>query len=309
MSDFDKSNFTDFGKLVPGFDFLQNLTRQATAGSASSQPKMPSFGHWVAPTMSVEELDKRITELKAVQFWLDQNATALKATIQALEVQKMTLATLHGMNVNMTEMAKAFSVKMPESAASPAAAEPTEPTKAYQFPGFEAPETRDEQREPTPANDADASDEAPTADAKDSNKPGGVDPMQWWGALTHQFQSIAASALKEVADRHSQDAGKGMAEEAIKTATEFAESASQSFTKAANEARDFAAGKPQAKPKSAAKPAVKPAAKKRAKPASKTAAKAPVKTSEKAKPTAKPKAKTPARAPVAAARKSPTRAR
>ncbi len=308
MSDFDKSTFTDFGKLVPGFDFLQNLTRQATASAGQGQPKMPQLGHWIAPTMSVEELEKRITELKAVQFWLDQNATALKATIQALEVQKMTLATLHGMNVNMAEMAKAFSVKMPESAASPAVAEPTESTKAYQFSGFEVPETRDEQREPTPANDADASDEAPTADAKDSNKPGGVDPMQWWGALTHQFQSIAASALKEVADRHSQDAGKGMAEEAIKTATEFAESASQSFTKAANEARDFAAGKPQDKPKSAAKPAVKPAAKKRAKSASKTAAKAPLKAAVKAKVTSKPKPKAPARAPVAA-RKSPTRAR
>ena len=44
----------------------------------------------------MEELDKRIDELKAVQFWLDQNAMALKATIQALEVQKMTLATLKG---------------------------------------------------------------------------------------------------------------------------------------------------------------------------------------------------------------------
>ncbi len=306
MSDFDKSTFTDFGKLVPGFDFLQNLTRQATASAGQGQPKMPQLGHWIAPTMSVEELEKRIAELKAVQFWLDQNATALKATIQALEVQKMTLATLHGMNVNMTEMAKAFSVKMPESSPSPAA---VESTKGFRFPGFEVPESSDEHREPTPANDADASDEAPTADAKDSNKPGGVDPMQWWGALTHQFQSIAASALKEVADRHSQDAGKGMAEEAIKTATEFAESASQSFAKAANEARNFAVGKAQTKPKSVAKPAVKPAAKKRAKPASKTAAKAPVKASDKAKATTKPKAKTPARAPVAAARKSPTRAR
>ena len=270
MSDFDKSTFTDFGKLVPGFDFLQNLTRQATASAGQGQPKMPQLGHWIAPTMSVEELEKRIAELKAVQFWLDQNATALKATIQALEVQKMTLATLHGMNVNMTEMAKAFSVKMPESSPSPAA---VESTKGFRFPGFEVPESSDEHREPTPANDADASDEAPTADAKDSNKPGGVDPMQWWGALTHQFQSIAASALKEVADRHPKDAGKGMAEEAIKTATEFAESA------------------------------VKPAAKTRAKPAAKTAAKAPVKAK------AKPKAKAPTRAPVAAARKSPTRTR
>ena len=298
MSDFDKSTFTDFGKLVPGFDFLQNLTRQATASAGQGQPKLPQLGHWIAPTMSVEELEKRIAELKAVQFWLDQNATALKATIQALEVQKMTLATLHGMNVNMSEMAKAFSVKMPESAASPAAAEPAEPSKGRQFSGLEVPETSYQHREPESEQASAAA--KPTAEAS----TGGVDPMQWWGALTHQFQSIAASALKEVSDRHPLDAGKGMAQDAIKTATEFAESASQSLSKVASEARDFATGKTTLK---SGKSAVKPAAKTRVKPAVKTAAKAPVKAPVKAN--SKPKAKAPARAPVAAARKSPTRAR
>ena len=205
MSDFDKSTFTDFGKLVPGFDFLQNLTQQATASAGQGQPKLPQLGHWVAPTMSVEELEKRIAELKAVQFWLDQNATALKATIQALEVQKMTLATLHGMNVNMSEMAKAFSVKMPESAAAPM---PAEPAKGRQFSGLEVPETSYQQREAKPT---------PAAAESTGSAPSGVDPMQWWGALTHQFQSIAASALKEVSDRHPLDAGKGMAQDVIKT--------------------------------------------------------------------------------------------
>ena len=295
MSDFDKSNFTDFGKLVPGFDFLQNLTRQATASAGQGQPKMPQLGHWIAPTMSVEELEKRIAELKAVQFWLDQNATALKATIQALEVQKMTLATLHGMNVNMSEMAKAFSIKMPESAASPTpepAAEPAEPSKSRQFSGLEVPETSYQQREPQPAAEQESKPEPATTEPPVS-APGGVDPMQWWGALTQQFQSIAASALKEVADRHPLDAGKGMAEKALKTATDFAESASQSLTKAASEVRNAASGKPQSKRKPTVKPAAKPAAKKQVKPAAK----------------AKPKAKAPARAPVVAARKTPTRAR
>ena len=206
MSDFDKSTFTDFGKLVPGFDFLQNLTRQATASAGQGQPTMPPLGHWVAPTMNVEELEKRIAELKAVQFWLDQNATALKATIQALEVQKMTLATLHGMNVNMSEMAKAFSVKMPESAATPTA---TEPNKGHHFAGFEVPETSYQQREPAPE---------PAGAESPASAPSGVDPMQWWGALTQQFQSIAASALKEVADRQPLNAGQGVAESAAKSA-------------------------------------------------------------------------------------------
>ena len=103
-----------FGKFVPGFDFLQNLAKGAT----QNIPQMPNLGNWVAPTLNVEELDKRIDELKAVQFWLDQNAMALKATIQALEVQKMTLATLKGMNFNMGDVANAFKLKAADTVMS-----------------------------------------------------------------------------------------------------------------------------------------------------------------------------------------------
>src|SRR5215468_1280810 len=102
----DNTNF-GFAKLVPGFDFLQNLAK----GASQTLPQMPNLSHWIAPTLSVEELEKRISELRAVHFWLDQNSKALGATIQALEVQKMTLATLKGMNVNMSEMANAMTLK------------------------------------------------------------------------------------------------------------------------------------------------------------------------------------------------------
>ena len=68
-----------FASMVPGFDFLQGLVKNA--GSA-----LPHMGQWVAPTLDPEELDKRIEELRTVQFWLEQNARMLAATIQALEV-------------------------------------------------------------------------------------------------------------------------------------------------------------------------------------------------------------------------------
>lgn len=169
----DETPGSGFGKFVPGFDFLQSLAK----GAAQSMPQMPGLGGWVAPTLSVEELDKRITELKAVQFWLDQNAMALKATIQALEVQRMTLATLKGMNVSMSEVAKAFTAKMPDSFA-PRAPEPPAPPAAA----------------PAPV-------EAPEADGEAQAAPGVVDPMQWWGALTQQFQQIASAAIKDAAER------------------------------------------------------------------------------------------------------------
>src|ERR1035437_9229633 len=99
------------GKYIPGFDFLQNLAN----GASQALPQMPNLGNWVAPTLNEEELEKRIAELKAVHFWLDQNSRALGATVQALEVQKMTLATLKGMNFNIGDMANALKLKAADS--------------------------------------------------------------------------------------------------------------------------------------------------------------------------------------------------
>ena len=177
-----------FGKFVPGFDFLQNLARTASAPQAPGAG-IPGMSNWVAPTLSVEEIDKRIQELKAVQFWLEQNSTALKATIQALEVQKMTLTTLQGMNVNMAELAKAFSARMPQEAQAGTAATP-EPQAEQAVEGVTEPP-------PEPKARARAK---PKAKAKaEPQAAGGVDPLAWWGSLTQQFQNIAASAMKDVA--------------------------------------------------------------------------------------------------------------
>lgn len=179
-----------FGKFVPGFDFLQSLAKSAGQPSAPGGA-MPGMSSWVAPTLSVEELDKRIQELKAVQFWLEQNGTALKATIQALEVQKMTLTTLQGMNVNMAELAKAFTARAPETA-PPAAKAPTPQATAQ----TEAAEAADAPTE-TPAKPKASRSKAPASDP--SGNSATVDPMQWWGSLTQQFQNIASSAMQDVA--------------------------------------------------------------------------------------------------------------
>jgi len=151
----DSQNF-GFAKLVPGFDFLQNLT-QGAAGGVPQMPQMAQLSSWIAPTLNVEDLDKRIQDLKAVHFWLEQNGKVLAATIQALEVQKMTLSTLQGMNLSMNELADSLKVKPPAS----------------------------------PSADAGPS-------AKATPAAGAIDPMQWWGSLSQQFQQIAASALKEM---------------------------------------------------------------------------------------------------------------
>ena len=215
MSDSDNSAFSGFGKFVPGFEFLQNLATQAAGNAAERIPQLPNLGNWVAPTLNVEELDKRIGELKSVQFWLDQNATALKATIQALEVQKMTLATLKGMNFNMGDVANAFKLKVADTVAGGVQGIAD---KAKTFAGLEVPAA-------SAARTAAAA-KTKTKPKTDAPAAGVVDPMQWWGALTQQFQTIAADAMKDAAKKTALDTTKnmasGLAKDAMKTATGMA---------------------------------------------------------------------------------------
>ncbi|MDR0275477.1 MAG: hypothetical protein LBI48_09100 [Burkholderiaceae bacterium] len=164
-----------FGKFVPGFDFLRQLAQSGSGASAAAP--LPGLG--IVPTINVDELDKRIRELKAVQFWLEQNGAAVKATIQALEVQKMTLAALAGMNLNVAQMAEAFTATAPKPAPAPLDA-PAAPAAAIK-PGASSKDSKPAQ----------AASEQAAASA------GLVDPLQWWGALTQQFQQIAAETMRE----------------------------------------------------------------------------------------------------------------
>lgn len=189
----------DFSQFVPGFDFLKNLAGGAASGSGSV-PGIPSLASWVAPTLSVEEVDKRIQELKTVQYWLEQNGHALKATIQALEVQKMTLSTLRGMNVRMEDIASAFTRQATAAAAvvTPAPAKAAPEPEPEDIEDEEAPEEEVEEAAP-PAKKASRKPAASRAKAAAAEGAGVVDPMQWWGSLTEQFQQIASTALQDAA--------------------------------------------------------------------------------------------------------------
>jgi hypothetical protein len=190
---------TTFTKLVPGFDFLQGLVKNA--GSA-----LPNIGQWVAPTLNPEELEKRIEELRTVQFWLEQNARMLGATIQALEVQRMTLSTLKTMNVQMSDLRDSLKIRMPDAAESKQPDAPTATATA-------APKTKATGK--TPARGAKAAAAAPA-----------VDPMQWWGALTKQFTQLAATAMKD----NATDAAKNLAGAMVKQSVD---AAGQTLKKAA----------------------------------------------------------------------------
>ncbi len=169
---------TFFGASIPGFEFLKDLAKNATS-------IVPGMGQWVAPTLSVEELDKRIQELKTVQFWLDQNTRALATTIQAMEVQRMSLATLEAMNVNFADVAEAMKIKTPTPEAEP--------------PAQAAPHAQAEEA------------------SKDCAASPAIDPAQWWGALTEQFSTIAEGAMKGMAAHAAQASQAAQAAHAAQT--------------------------------------------------------------------------------------------
>jgi hypothetical protein len=212
------SDVSGFGKLVPGFDFLQNLVKGA--GSA-----LPGIGQWVAPTLDPAEIEKRISELRTVQYWLEQNARMLAATIQALEVQRMTLTTLKTMNVPMADLTETLKIRP---------ARPKEPPAARK--------------------------ESPREIAKETAKPGAksaapVDPMQWWGALTTQFAQLATNAMKDTAADAAKALAGGMVKQSLDIAGQAMKTAAGAPARAAAGAATKAGGGTAAAKRKRARPA------------------------------------------------------
>ena len=151
--------------LGAGMDFFQDWFKAASSALPHlSGQSATGTSAWTLPSLDPEELDKRIKELKTVQFWLEQNARMIGMTIQTLEVQRMTLDTLKGMKVPMDALRESLKARV-----QPAAPEP-EPA--------------------APAAPAAAPDEPATPDAA------AVNPMQWWSTLTEQFTNLAQQAVQ-----------------------------------------------------------------------------------------------------------------
>ena len=60
----------------------------------------------IAPTMNVEDLDKKIAELKAVETWLTMNTGFVQMTIKTLEMQRAVLESLQAAGKAAAESVK-----------------------------------------------------------------------------------------------------------------------------------------------------------------------------------------------------------
>ena len=112
----------DYGNDPLGF------TRNMWGNMGFSLPGM------VAPTFDLEELDKRIKDLKAVEGWLRMNLSMLQMTIQGLEMQRTTVSTVQAMGQMASEAAKKAGEPLSTAEATPAEAAPGAFSEAAMWP-------------------------------------------------------------------------------------------------------------------------------------------------------------------------------
>ena len=115
------SNIGDSLELMKKMWGMAGLPNVPSPGElASMAVRLPSqLPSMVAPTIDVEELDRRISDLRAVENWLELNANMVRATIQTLEVQRATVATLRSFGGGM------IPAMLARSSAPPPAPAPT----------------------------------------------------------------------------------------------------------------------------------------------------------------------------------------
>jgi len=192
-----------------GFEFLRKLWSGGMAGmSGAGMTGMPGMSNFAAPPMDLEQLDKRIHDLRAVEGWLQLNASLLRTAIQGLEVQRATLVALQTFGSALTpEAMKATADGLAGSEAKPAEArKPLWPhTAATAKPAEEEappPEDDAEMEEDTDDDEAEARAEEAEQARADAQAhaaaaraaAAALDPSPWWNMLQQQFNQIASSA-------------------------------------------------------------------------------------------------------------------
>jgi hypothetical protein len=220
----DKMPFAGFPGFPPAemLDKMWDMMRLAPFGA--SFPGMPgaapglssplsAMSDLVAPLMNVEELDKRITDLRAVEQWLKLNLNMLQSSIQALEVQRSTLATLRAFGA----FAQASMMQPGQSGTSPQ----PQGTASSGSSGAKGWAAKPAEREAASSATATASHEPAGDEAKEPGAGGGAtpdaapfDPSAWWNLLQSQFNQLAALAMAQpgaAAGAQGPQAGPGAA--------------------------------------------------------------------------------------------------
>ena len=148
---------------IPGMDAMnETLDFVKNLWSGMSMPGMKIPG-MIMPSLSVEEINKQIADLKTVESWLTLNMNMLRSTIQALEVQSATISTLQAMGESLS------AAVAPQPKAEPPAVKAAQPEPIH---------------EPAPEPEPEAAATQPNDKAKGKPQAEAVPPMPnpaiWW---------------------------------------------------------------------------------------------------------------------------------
>ncbi len=167
------------------------------------------------PSLSPEEINKQITDLKAVESWLQLNMNMLRSSIQALEMQSATLSTLQTMGDNFAQTMKSMT---PE--AEPEKQEFQSPFAQYAYPKpAAAPEPEPESVKPPQGEQT-----------EDTNNMAAqfANPAAWWSVVQDQFSQAVGNAMSPVTE--TPVAGKTAAAKTTKSKTSSATKKASSKT-------------------------------------------------------------------------------
>ncbi len=187
-----------FGQIpdfTNGFEFLRKLWGNASGLPGGLMPGPQAM----TPPMDLDELDKRIHDLKAVESWLQLNTNLLRTTIQGLEVQRATLVALQTFGSALSPEAMQNAMENVARAATAPSAAPPEHASRDEAPVFRSasrPEPAPEPDAPAPDSEAGARPGAAGAHQGNGAAHGEAPPNAgiWWDMLQHQFNQIASSA-------------------------------------------------------------------------------------------------------------------
>jgi hypothetical protein len=172
----------------------------------------------MSAALSPEDLERRISDLRAVENWLRMNLSMLSSTIQGMEVQRATVSTLR----TFVQSAQAAGSSTPEGV-SPLEAvlgirRGTTSSAASANAGASAAAGAEPASAPTPGAAPEADQSGGTRQAKsDDAAPDTDDPMAganaaaqgWWNMLQQQFDNLAAATSATLQGAEALKAGMG----------------------------------------------------------------------------------------------------
>ncbi|MBY6347526.1 hypothetical protein E5C31_16285 [Providencia rettgeri] len=277
----------DFNALGGGNNpLLRSMDMMAQAWKNMASGGAGELGSGMMPSLSPDDLDRRIRDLRAVESWLQLNLSMLGTTIQGLEIQRSTLAAIKAMAQQGTQAAgganpfEAFMAFNPMAAgaaaadsaagatgAKPQASKPEAASHTASQSAAAQPSPQTQQAAPQP--EAAAKQETPKDKQPGAQQEAGAGnpaAQAWWNMLQQQFDAMAtatAASMQQV-ENYRQQATKAKATGSAKPPKPAAANAQTSAKTSAPASAKTVKTAAKAATKTATKAATKTAAKKTA---------------------------------------------